>query len=74
MANKYKQVCMKEISFIISSFLIHVLSSPISYNIRSVCETLHWLLTEALKYYPQTIPWLKMKGDLELGNFLGNKN
>lgn len=38
------------------------------YSIRSVCETLHWLLTEALKYYPQTISWLKMKGDLELGS------
>lgn len=34
---------------------------------RIVCETLHWLLTEALKYYPQTITWLKTKGDLELG-------
>ncbi|XP_073844626.1 integrator complex subunit 8 [Musca autumnalis] len=42
------------------------ISNPIGYSIRSVCETLHWLLTEALKFYPQTIPWLKMKGDLEL--------
>uniref|UniRef100_A0A1A9ZGI3 INTS8 TPR repeats domain-containing protein n=1 Tax=Glossina pallidipes TaxID=7398 RepID=A0A1A9ZGI3_GLOPL len=41
-----------------------------SYNIRAVGETLHWLLTEALKYYPQTIAWLKMKGDLELA--IGN--
>uniref|UniRef100_A0A1A9WIS6 INTS8 TPR repeats domain-containing protein n=1 Tax=Glossina brevipalpis TaxID=37001 RepID=A0A1A9WIS6_9MUSC len=41
-----------------------------SYNIRGVGETLHWLLTEALKYYPQTIAWLKMKGDLELA--IGN--
>ncbi|KAM7342295.1 integrator complex subunit 8 [Cochliomyia hominivorax] len=46
------------------------ISNPIGYSIRSVCETLHWLLTEALKYYPQTIPWLKMKGDLELA--IGN--
>ncbi|XP_075164917.1 integrator complex subunit 8 [Haematobia irritans] len=46
------------------------ISNPIGYNIRSVCETLHWLLSEALKYYPQTIPWLKMKGDLELA--IGN--
>lgn len=41
--------------------------SPIGYNIRSVSETLNWLLKEALTYYPQTIAWLKMKGDLELG-------
>ncbi|XP_037955324.1 integrator complex subunit 8-like [Teleopsis dalmanni] len=38
------------------------------YNGRAVSETLHWLLTEALKYYPQTLAWLKMKGDLELAN------
>ncbi|CAD7012092.1 unnamed protein product [Ceratitis capitata] len=45
-------------------------SSPLAYSVRVVCETLHWLLTEALKYYPQTITWLKMKGDLELA--IGN--
>ncbi|XP_067628061.1 integrator complex subunit 8 isoform X2 [Eurosta solidaginis] len=44
--------------------------SPLAYSVRVVCETLHWLLTEALKYYPQTITWLKMKGDLELA--IGN--
>lgn len=37
---------------------------------RSVCETLQWLLSEALSYYPQTISWLKMKGDLDLA--IGN--
>lgn len=37
---------------------------------RSVCETLQWLLSEALSHYPQTISWLKMKGDLELA--IGN--
>lgn len=41
--------------------------SPISYNKRLVSETLNWLLEEALKYYPQHIAWLKIKGDLELG-------
>ncbi|XP_054738863.1 integrator complex subunit 8 [Anastrepha obliqua] len=47
-----------------------VIPSPLAYSVRIVCETLHWLLTEALKYYPQTITWLKMKGDLELA--IGN--
>lgn len=41
--------------------------SPLGYSIRSVSETLNWLLKEALKYYPQAITWLKMKGDVELG-------
>ncbi|XP_039481951.1 integrator complex subunit 8 [Drosophila santomea] len=45
-------------------------NNPISYSLRSVCETLQWLLSEALSYYPQTISWLKMKGDLDLA--IGN--
>ncbi|EDW74622.1 uncharacterized protein Dwil_GK22022 [Drosophila willistoni] len=45
-------------------------NNPISYSLRSICETLQWLLSEALSYYPQTISWLKMKGDLELA--IGN--
>ncbi|ALC42113.1 IntS8 [Drosophila busckii] len=43
-------------------------NNPNSYSLRSVCETLQWLLSEALSYYPQTISWLKMKGDLELAS------
>ncbi|KAH8370057.1 hypothetical protein KR093_002027 [Drosophila rubida] len=46
------------------------LTNPNSYSLRSVCETLQWLLSEALSHYPQTISWLKMKGDLELA--IGN--
>ncbi|XP_017108502.1 integrator complex subunit 8 [Drosophila bipectinata] len=42
------------------------INNPISYSLRSVCETLQWLLSEALTHYPQTISWLKMKGDLDL--------
>lgn len=49
---------------------IFFFSSPNSYSLRSVCETLQWLLSEALSHYPQTISWLKMKGDLELA--IGN--
>ncbi|XP_034651601.1 integrator complex subunit 8 [Drosophila subobscura] len=45
-------------------------NNPISFSLRSVCETLQWLLSEALSYYPQTISWLKMKGDLDLA--IGN--
>ncbi|XP_062129370.1 integrator complex subunit 8 [Drosophila sulfurigaster albostrigata] len=46
------------------------ITNPNSYSLRSVCETLQWLLSEALSHYPQTISWLKMKGDLELA--IGN--
>lgn len=46
------------------------ISNPLGYNIRSVSETLNWLLKEALKYYPQAITWLKMKGDIEMA--IGN--
>ncbi|KAH8284495.1 hypothetical protein KR018_000094 [Drosophila ironensis] len=46
------------------------INNPISYSLRSVSETLHWLLSEALTHYPQTISWLKMKGDLDLA--IGN--
>ncbi|EDW00928.1 integrator complex subunit 8 [Drosophila grimshawi] len=46
------------------------INNPNSYSLRSVCETLQWLLSEALSHYPQTISWLKMKGDLELA--IGN--
>lgn len=51
-----------------SSFFLFF--SPIGYNIRSVSETLMWLLKEALKYYPQNTSYLKIKGDLELA--IGN--
>lgn len=40
------------------------------YNVRSVTEILSWVLIEALNYYPQSVTWLKHKGDLELS--LGN--
>ncbi|KAI8039679.1 integrator complex subunit 8 [Drosophila gunungcola] len=46
------------------------INNPISYSLRSVCEILQWLISEALSYYPQTISWLKMKGDLDLA--IGN--
>ncbi|KAM8712151.1 hypothetical protein ACLKA7_012644 [Drosophila subpalustris] len=46
------------------------ITNPNSYSLRSVSETLQWLLSEALSHYPQTISWLKMKGDLELA--IGN--
>ncbi|XP_026668358.1 integrator complex subunit 8 isoform X2 [Ceratina calcarata] len=35
-----------------------------SYNIRSVGELLFQLLTQALKYYPSNVPWLRLMGDL----------
>ncbi|TDG41538.1 hypothetical protein AWZ03_012044 [Drosophila navojoa] len=46
------------------------INNPNGYSLRSVSETLQWLLSEALSYYPQTVSWLKMKGDLELA--IGN--
>ncbi|OAD62741.1 Integrator complex subunit 8 [Eufriesea mexicana] len=35
-----------------------------SYNIRSIGELLFQLLTQALKYYPSNVPWLRLMGDL----------
>ncbi|XP_058118359.1 integrator complex subunit 8 [Anopheles ziemanni] len=35
------------------------------YSIKLVSEALNLLLNQALKYYPNNIPWLKLKGDLE---------
>ncbi|XP_006623708.1 integrator complex subunit 8 [Apis dorsata] len=35
-----------------------------SYNIRSIGELLFQLLTQALKYYPTNVPWLRLMGDL----------
>ncbi|XP_033225261.1 integrator complex subunit 8 [Belonocnema kinseyi] len=35
-----------------------------SYNIRNIGEILFQLLTQALKYYPSNVPWLKLMGDL----------
>ncbi|XP_053669631.1 integrator complex subunit 8 [Anopheles nili] len=35
------------------------------YNIKLVTEALNLLLNQALKYYPNNIPWLKLKGDVE---------
>lgn len=46
------------------------ISNPVGYNIRPVAETLNWLLTQALQFYPQNTNWLKIKGDLELA--IGN--
>ncbi|KAG7213745.1 hypothetical protein KM043_002973 [Ampulex compressa] len=35
-----------------------------SYNIRTIGELLFQLLTQALKYYPSNVPWLRLMGDL----------
>uniref|UniRef100_A0A182QPP1 INTS8 TPR repeats domain-containing protein n=1 Tax=Anopheles farauti TaxID=69004 RepID=A0A182QPP1_9DIPT len=35
------------------------------YNIKLVNEALNLLLNQALRYYPNNIPWLKLKGDVE---------
>ncbi|KMQ88336.1 integrator complex subunit 8-like protein, partial [Lasius niger] len=35
-----------------------------SYNIRYIGELLFQLLTQALKYYPCNVPWLRIMGDL----------
>ncbi|XP_018407743.1 PREDICTED: integrator complex subunit 8 [Cyphomyrmex costatus] len=40
-----------------------------SYNIRQIGELLFQLLTQALKYYPCNVPWLRLMGDL---NFVLN--
>uniref|UniRef100_A0A182MXX2 INTS8 TPR repeats domain-containing protein n=1 Tax=Anopheles dirus TaxID=7168 RepID=A0A182MXX2_9DIPT len=36
-----------------------------NYNIKLVNEALNLLLNQALRYYPNNIPWLKLKGDVE---------
>uniref|UniRef100_A0A182JBU6 INTS8 TPR repeats domain-containing protein n=1 Tax=Anopheles atroparvus TaxID=41427 RepID=A0A182JBU6_ANOAO len=41
------------------------LNNTAIYNIKLVTEALNLLLNQALKYYPNNIPWLKLKGDLE---------
>lgn len=38
------------------------------YNIKAVSETINSLLKQAFKYYPTSISWLKLKGDLEFVN------
>ncbi|XP_052860400.1 integrator complex subunit 8 [Anopheles cruzii] len=35
------------------------------YNLKLVAEALNLLLNQALKYYPNNIPWIKLKGDVE---------
>lgn len=40
-----------------------------SYNIKLVSETLNNLLNQSLKYYPNNLPWIKLKADLEFGKF-----
>lgn len=40
-----------------------------SYNIRSIGELLFQLLTQALKYYPSNVPWLRLMGDLNFGMY-----
>nr|XP_031845085.1 integrator complex subunit 8 [Nomia melanderi] len=35
-----------------------------SYNIRTIGELLFQLLSQALKYYPSNVPWLRLMGDL----------
>uniref|UniRef100_A0A182YDD3 INTS8 TPR repeats domain-containing protein n=1 Tax=Anopheles stephensi TaxID=30069 RepID=A0A182YDD3_ANOST len=35
------------------------------YNIKLVTEALNLALNQALRYYPNNIPWLKLKGDVE---------
>lgn len=40
-----------------------------SYNIRYIGELLFQLLTQALKYYPCNVPWLRLMGDLNFGMF-----
>ncbi|XP_055382433.1 integrator complex subunit 8 isoform X2 [Condylostylus longicornis] len=59
-----------QISTSLYPFLKKIRDHPMGYNVRSVSETLNWLLKEALKYYPQNTGWLKLRGDLELS--IGN--
>ncbi|XP_076765909.1 integrator complex subunit 8 isoform X2 [Xylocopa sonorina] len=40
-----------------------------SYNIRIIGELLFQLLTQALKYYPSNVPWLRLMGDLNFGYY-----
>ncbi|KAK0179235.1 hypothetical protein PV327_008044 [Microctonus hyperodae] len=40
------------------------ISNANSYNIRTISEFLLQLLSQALKYYPTDVPWLRVMGDL----------
>lgn len=42
--------------------------SATAYSIRTVSETLSHLIKQALSYYPQHIPWIRLNGELEFGN------
>lgn len=42
--------------------------SPAVYNIKVVYEMLNHLLAQSLRFYPNNIPWIKLKGDMEFAN------
>lgn len=43
-----------------------------SYDLRSILELLFELLTQALKYYPSNVPWLRLMGDLQFSMYYNN--
>lgn len=59
-----------EIVHLVLVILIEInIYSANSYNIRHIGELLFQLLTQALKYYPCNVPWLRLMGDLNFGTF-----
>lgn len=44
------------------------ISNANGYNSKAVDETMNMLLKQGFQYYPNHIPWLKIKGDLEYAN------
>lgn len=47
---------------------MYLLFSGMSIPLRNITEVLGIILTEALKYHPNHIILLKLKGDLQYGN------
>lgn len=45
-----------------------IFCSPAVYNIKVLDESLNNLLQQSLKFYPNNIPWIKLKGDFEFAN------
>ncbi|KAL1380727.1 hypothetical protein pipiens_013974 [Culex pipiens pipiens] len=43
-------------------------NNPAVYNIKVVYEMLNHLLAQSLRFYPNNIPWIKLKGDMEFAN------
>ncbi|XP_058460613.1 integrator complex subunit 8 [Malaya genurostris] len=43
-------------------------SNPAIYSIKMVDEVLNSFIHQSLKYYPNNVPWIKLKGDIEFCN------